>query len=81
MAAAGGQFHNLGMIHFKSSLQASWVECRHMPVFHLQHGTAQTIRAQGYAWRVGDCSDLHAAHVARVRGSKRESSTYDVLRS
>ena len=46
MAAAGGQFHNLGTSPFKSSLQAPQVECRHMSVFHRQHRTARTIRAE-----------------------------------
>ena len=80
VAAAGGQFHNLGTILFKSSLQASWVKCRHMPVFHLRHGTARTVRAESRLV-LGDHSDSQAAHLARVRGIKRESSSYLVLRN
>jgi hypothetical protein len=57
------------------------VKCRHMPVFHLQHGKARTIRAEGQAWRLGNRSDSHAAHMTRVWCIERESSTYLVLRN
>jgi hypothetical protein len=50
-----------------------------MSVFHNQHGTARTIRAEFMLgiWAI-IVTRIHV-HVARVRGGKRESGTYLVL--
>ncbi len=74
MAAAGGNFHNLGTLSIKS-LQAFWEECRHMLVFQPLHGTAQTIR-MGSEQSGGVVRD-HVVHmVLQCVGAERVSSAY-----